>query len=117
MGSLVPWERDDESKLDGEIHWGTIYESYDPCWGGVGLEDLVVHREDHVASVWLDHMRKDQSEEFLLGIKWAEGKVVVDLGVVFSVIPEPVAVDRWLHAGYPWWALRCIQDRISKSWF
>jgi len=91
-------ERDDVSKFDGEVFRGTVPKAYGPCWGGIGLEDFVVHGKQHAASVLLDTLREDAFEEFLLRVKGSEREVVVEFGMVFGVIPEPVAVDCELFA-------------------
>ena len=93
MGSLVSRERDHESDFDGEVFRGTVPKAYCPCWGGIGLEDLIVRGKQHAASVLLDMLREDVFEEFLLRVKGSEGQVVVEFGMVFGVVPEPVAVD------------------------
>jgi len=66
MGSLVFRERDDESDFDGEVSWGSVQETYNSRRGRLGLEDLIVHGVDNEASVRLDPLREDGSEEPLL---------------------------------------------------
>lgn len=98
MSSLVSWECDDKADFDGEVRWRSIQEPYDPCWGSIMVENLVVCRVDDEPSVWLDPLREDSSKDPLFRIKGTEGEVSIEFGVVFCIVPEPVAVDRWLGA-------------------
>jgi len=95
---LVSRECDDESDFDGEMFRGTVPKAYGPCWGGMRLEDFVVHGKQHAASVLLDMLRENFFEEFLLRVEGSEGYVVVEFGMVFGVVPEPVGVDCKLFA-------------------
>lgn len=63
---MVFWERDHESDFDGEVFRGGVQKTYDSCRSGAGLKDLVVCGINDEASVWLDSLCEDGSEEFLL---------------------------------------------------
>ena len=95
---MVSRERDDESNFDGEVLRGSVPKAHGPCWGGIGLEDFVVRGKQHAASVLLHVLRENLFEKVLLRVKGSEGQVVVEFRMAFSVVPEPVAVDRILFA-------------------
>ena len=95
--SLVPWERDNESDLDTEVHRRSVQESDYSRWGGVRFKDLVVRGIDDGILVLLDSLCEPSSKSFLRGIEGPEGEETVEFGVIFCVIPVPVVVNRRLY--------------------
>ena len=104
MGPSVFRERDDESNFGAEFPRGGVQETYDSCWSGTRFEDLVVRGVDDEARVRQDPLFEEEFDESLLRGEGTEGEVLVDLGMVFGVVPIPVTVDRRLHMWSMGWA-------------